>query len=139
MVRNSKDSEYNTMKKKWSKNWVSSKQPRKQRKYRAKAPLHVRRKMISAHLVKELVKTHKKRSFPVRKGDKVKVLRGEFKGTIGEIEKVDRKKLKLHVKGVEKKKREGVAQTKIPVDPSNVILLSLNLSDKRRQAALTRK
>jgi len=127
------------MKKEWSKQWVSSKQPRKQRKYRAKAPLHIRRKMISAHLSKELAKEHKKRSFPIRKGDKVKVLRGAFKGTIGEIEKVDRKKLKLHIKGVEKKKREGTAQTKIPIDPSNVIILSLNLSDKRRQTALARK
>jgi len=127
------------MKKDWSKNWASSKQPRKQRKYRVNAPLHIKRKLVSAHLSEELRKQHKKRSFPVRKGDKVKVLRGVFKGTIGEIERVSYKKTKVYIKGVEKKKKDGTSQTKIPIDASNVIVLSLNLSDKRRQSALERK
>jgi large subunit ribosomal protein L24 len=127
------------MNKKWSKNWIASKQPRKQRKYRANAPLNIIRKLLSAHLVKELRKEHKKRSFPLRKGDKIKVLRGEFKGTIGEVEKVDYKKKKLYVKGVEKKKKDGTSQTKIPIDPSNTTILSLSLTDKKRRAALGRK
>jgi large subunit ribosomal protein L24 len=127
------------MKKDWSKNWTSSKQPRKQRKYRVNAPLHIKRKLVSAHLSEELRKQHKKRSFPIRKGDKVKVLRGAFKGTIGEIDRVSYKKTKVYVKGVEKKKKDGTSQTKIPLDASNVIILSLNLSDKRRQSALQRK
>ena len=75
----------------WSKSWASSKKPKKQRKYSAKAPLHVRHKLMSAHLSKELRLKYKKRSFPVRKKDKVKIFTGKFKGVIGEIESVDTK------------------------------------------------
>ena len=126
------------MKKKFSKKWKSSKQPRKQRKYRAKAPLHIRHKLMAAHLSKELRTKYKKRSFPVRKGDKVKVLRGQYKGTIGEIERVDMKNYKIYIKGVEKKKKEG-QKIQYPVTPSNVMILTLNLDDKKRVKALERK
>lgn len=126
------------MKKKFSRKWKSSKQPRKQRKYRAKAPLHLRHKMIASHLSKELRTKHKKRSFPVRKGDKVKILCGQFKGIIGEIERVDMKNYKVFVKGAERKKREG-QKMQYPINPSNIIILTLNLNDKKRVKALERK
>ncbi|MBD3263079.1 50S ribosomal protein L24 [Candidatus Woesearchaeota archaeon] len=126
------------MKKKFSKKWKSSKQPRKQRKYRANAPLHVRRKIMSAHLSKDLGKKYKKRSFPVRKGDKVKVLRGKHKGTIGKIEEIDRKRYKVFVQGAEKKKKEG-QKIRHPLSPSNLLILSLDTSDKKRVKALERK
>lgn len=55
---------------------VESSQPRKQRKFLFTAPFHLRRKMISAHLSKDLRKRFKIRSFPVRKGDEVMIVRG---------------------------------------------------------------
>jgi len=125
------------MKKKFSKSWKSSKQPRKQRKYRANAPLHIRHKLMAAHLSEELRKKHKKRSFPIRKGDKVKVLRGQFKGTIGEIEEVNLKKYKVYIKGAEIDKGEG-RKVRYPISPSNLVILTLNLDDKKRKAALER-
>ena len=57
------------MKKQFSTQWNASKQPRKQRKYLANAPLHKRHKFMSANLIKELRKKYGKRNFPVRKGD----------------------------------------------------------------------
>ena len=50
------------MKNKWYKNWKSSKQPRKQRKYRRNAPLHIRNKMMRAPLSKELRDKYKIRN-----------------------------------------------------------------------------
>ena len=44
------------MKSVFSKTWVRSKQPRKQRKYVANAPLHIKGKMVRAHLSKDLQK-----------------------------------------------------------------------------------
>ena len=79
------------MKQKFSKHWIGSKQPRKQRKYRANAPLHVRHKMISANLNKDLRKKYGKRSFPLRKADNVKIMRGEFKNKTGKVASVDLK------------------------------------------------
>ena len=68
------------MKQKFSIHWKSSKQPRKQRKYAANAPLHLRKKFVSANLSKDLRKKQGKRNIPLRKGDIVKIMRGKFKG-----------------------------------------------------------
>ena len=83
------------MKKKFSKSWVSSKKPRKKRKYRANAPLNIKRKFLSSHLSKELRDKYKIRNIPVRKNDKVKIVRGQFKGKTGKIIKVITKKSNL--------------------------------------------
>ncbi len=92
---------------------------------------------MAAHLSEELRKKHKKRSFPVRKKDKVKILRGQFKGIMGEIEEVNLKKYKVYVKGAEIDRGEG-RKIRYPISPSNLIILTLNLDDKRRKAALER-
>jgi large subunit ribosomal protein L24 len=126
------------MESKLSLSWIRSKQPRKQRKFIANAPIHKRRKMMAVHLNADLKKKYGKRSFPARIGDRVKVLRGQFKSTIGEIEKVDKVNYRLHVKGVEHKKSEGRTSF-YPIHPSNVVAISLKLEDKKRKAALERK
>jgi large subunit ribosomal protein L24 len=114
-----------------------SKKPRKQRKFLYNAPLHIRRKMISAHLSKELREKYKRRSFPLRKGDEVKVMRGEFKGTIGKIVRVDTKKYKVYVDTVKKKRSVGTEYL-VPVSPSNLMITKLNLEDKYRLKMLER-
>ena len=123
------------MKSLWSKTWVSSKQPRKQRKYRYNAPLHVKHKFLSALLSKDLRKKHGIRNFPLRSKDKVKIMRGKFKGVIGEVEKVLLKKGKVMVKGAEIKKEEGRI-IKYPITPSNTMIIELNLSDSKRKKAV---
>ncbi len=119
------------MKKDFSISWKSSVQPRKQRKYRYNSPLHMRKKMLAAHLSKELIKKHNKRSLPVSKGDKVKVMRGQFKGKVGVIEKVDRNNLRVYVEGIEMLKKDG-SKVKYSIDPSNLMITELKLEDKRR-------
>lgn len=114
-----------------------SKKPRKQRKFLKLAPLHIRRKMIAAHLSKELREKYKRRSIPVRKGDEVKIMRGEFKGMIGKIVKVDTKKYKVYV-DVAKKKRTIGTEYLVPISPGNLMVINLNLEDKYRQKMLER-
>lgn len=118
------------MKSAFSTHWKSSTQPRKQRKYRANAPIQTKRKLLSAALSKELKEMHKKNAMPVRIGDKVKIIRGNFKGTEGAIESIDMEKMKIAVSKVEITKKDG-SKTKVPVDPSNCVIVSLQ-SDKRR-------
>jgi len=110
---------------------VRSSLPRKQRKFLYTAPLHVRRKMISAHLSKELKQQLKKRSVSVRKGDEVEVMRGEHFGKKGKISRVDYKKYKVYVEGVTIKKSDGT-ERQVAVHPSNLKVLSMNLEDARR-------
>ena len=137
MASNSKTSKDNCvkMKKKFSKSWKSSKKPNKQRKYRSNAPLHIRGKFMHAHLSKELRDKYKKRSVRVRKGDSVKIVRGNFKGKVGKVERVDLKNLKIFVSGVDLTKSDGTKK-QIPIDPSNVVLTELNIEDKKRKARL---
>jgi len=123
---------------KFSETWKRSKQPRKQRKYRFNAPLHTKNKFLSSHLSKELKEKYNRRNITTRKEDKVKVLRGQFKGKIGKIERVDLKKTKVYITGMELIKKDG---TKVlyPIHPSNILITELNLDDKRRIKTLARK
>ncbi len=126
------------MKAKWKSCWKSSKQVRKQRKYRYNAPLHVKQKFMRSHLSRELRKKYGVRSVRVRAGDKVKVLRGQFKKKSGKVERVDLKYGKLYVTGVEMLKKDG-SKTLYPVDPSNVMIEELDLNDKMRRQKLEKK
>jgi large subunit ribosomal protein L24 len=126
------------MNKEFSNAWIGSRQPRKQRKYLANAPLHIRHKLMSAHLSKELRKKYGKRNFPLRKGDSVKVMRGEYKKKTGKIESVNMGKLKVLLEGVYKSKKDGT-KIKIHFQPSNLLITELNTDDKKRTEALNRK
>ena len=119
------------MKQKFSKSWKSSKQPRKQRKYRANAPLNIRRKFLSCNLSKELRKKHRKRSIVVRKEDKVKVMRGKFKGKQGKVLEVNYALSKIIIEGIQVKKQDG-SKVNIRLQPSNLQIIELNLDDKKR-------
>ena len=118
--------------------WKASKSPKKQRKYRYYAPLHIKQKLLRAHLSTELKKKHGKRSFSVKKGDKVKIVVGQYKGKTGKVERVDLKKSKVYIEGIDLLKKDG-SKTKYPLDPSNLILTELNLDDKMRNKVLERK
>ena len=115
----------------WSRFWNSSKNPGKQRKFVYHAPLHVRHKLISVQLSKELKAKYGKRNIPVKKGDEVIITTGEFKKKTGKIRKVDLKKLKVYIDGITRKKVEGT-DIQVPIDPSNLQIISLNLDDKKR-------
>ena len=125
------------MKKNWSPKWVGSSQPRKQRKYRYNAPLHIRRKFLSAHLSKELRERYGKRSVPLRKGDEVVVMKGGFRGFTGNVDRVDMSRSKVYIEGVKRKKVDG-SEITVPIDPSNVMITKLTLEDKMRQAVFER-
>jgi large subunit ribosomal protein L24 len=115
-----------------------SKKPRKQRKFLYEAPLHLRRKLMAAHLSPDLRKKYKTRSIPIRRGDEVEIMRGEFKGKKGKIMKVDLKKYKIYVEGITRRKTDGT-QALVPIHPSKIKILSLNLANKRRVKILERR
>jgi len=119
------------MKKKFSLKWKASKKPSKQRKYVANAPKHTKNKMLSSHLSKELKEKYGKRSMTLRKGDKVKVLRTQFKKKTGKVESVDTKKSRAYITGIEVVKKDG-SKALYPIHASNLIIEELNLEDKKR-------
>ncbi len=116
---------------------MKSKLPRKQRLERYSATHHVQHKFLGAHLGPELVKKHGVRSLPVRKGDKVKILRGDFSGMEGEVTRVDYKNAKIYVQGVTFAKADGT-QVQRPIHASKVTILTL-AEDARRNKVLERR
>jgi large subunit ribosomal protein L24 len=125
------------MKQEWSKNWKESIQPRKQRKYRFNAPLHIARNFLAAHLSKDLRKKYGIRAVIARKGDKVKIMRGQFKNKIGTIEDVSITFQKIAVEGATFNARDGKKKP-YPIHPSNLMIVELNLDDKKRKASIER-
>ena len=124
--------------KEFSKAWKSSKNPGKQRKYRIKSPLHIKRKLLSAHLSKELRKRYGKRNIVLRKGDKVKVLSGQFKKYENKVEIINITKSRIFVNGIEVTKKDG-SKKQVAIHPSNLMITELNLDDKLRMKILERK
>ena len=106
-----------------------TKQPRKKRLSLYNAPLHLRQKLVSAHLSKDLRAKEKKRSLPVRKGDKARVMRGRFKKREGKIVRVDLGRLCVFIEGVFQKKQGG-KEILAPIQPSNVMIIEL---EKRKE------
>ena len=118
--------------------WKNSTQPRKQRKYRYNAPLHVKQKFVHVHLSKDLRQKHGFRSIQVKKGDKVKILRGGFKGKDGKVDRVSLKREKVYVLGLENIRKEGTRNL-VPITPSNLMIIKLDLTDKKRKQKLASK
>jgi large subunit ribosomal protein L24 len=125
------------MRKEFSTKWIGSKQPRKQRKYVYNAPLHTRHKLLSAHLSKDLRTKYGKRSVPVRKGDEVLVMRGNFKKKKAKITGVNLKRGKVFLENIQRTKKDG-SKVNVPFYPSNLMIMNLALEDKERIALLNR-
>jgi len=119
------------MKSKFSKTWNSSKQPRKQRKYIANAPHHLKRKLLGCALDKPLREKHNRRSIEVRKDDEVKIMRGKFSKKQGKVLIIDVKNSRVQIDGINRAKKDG---EKAPVwfHPSNLKIIRLDDTDNRR-------
>ena len=112
--------------------------PTKQRKMLYQAPDHVRHRLLAAHLSPELRATHIAKSFPVRSGDTIRVMRGDHKGLEGKITRIDLKKYRIYVEGLTREKVDGTTIF-VPVHPSKLMITRLNLDDKWRKKILERK
>ncbi|MFB6265763.1 MAG: 50S ribosomal protein L24 [Candidatus Nanohaloarchaea archaeon] len=119
------------MSKQWSPEWKSSKNPSKQRKYRENPPHHQRKKFLNARLAEDLQDKVGTGSIPVREGDRVEIMRGDFRGSAGEVEDIDTEEKKIYVEGVDRETVSG-SETAVPVRPSNLEIQALELEDERR-------
>ena len=86
---------------------------------------------VVERLAKDLQKKYKTRSMRLRKGDTVKIMRGDFKKKSGKIERLNIKDEKVYITGIELIKKEG-GKVLRPLKPSNLLIQELETSDKRR-------
>ncbi len=116
----------------------SSVKPKKQRRAMFNAANHERHKYFSAHLSAELRALHHTRALPIRKGDTVRIMRGDHKGFEGKVSRVDRKKYRVYAEGLTREKVDGTTIS-VPTHPSKTMLINLNVEDKWRKQILERK
>jgi large subunit ribosomal protein L24 len=112
-----------------------STQPRKERKTLYNLPVHLNRARIASHLDEPLLLKYNTRATTVRKGDTVRVLRGEYAGTTGKILEINTRTRKVTVDGVTITKADATQKPR-PIDPSNLVITKLDLTDPLRRAKL---
>lgn len=130
---------------------VKSMKPTKQRKAHFNAPLHEKRKRISARL--QLDKPDSRfdgvRTVTVRVGDTVRVTRGDLSNggkrhggkrgndpLTGPVIRIDSEKGRLYIEGAKASKADNKEEA-VPVHSSNVVVVRLDETDKLRVQQLT--
>jgi len=92
---------------------------------------HKRDKFLGANLSENLREQHSRRSMRVIKWDTVRILRGEYVGIEGKVEKVNTERSTLSIEGVQREKIRG-GNVKVQIHASNVQIISLNTDDEYR-------
>merc|ERR1711970_1683646 len=119
-------------------NKMGSSDRSKSRKRHFSAPSHIRRRLMSAPLSKELKQKYGVRSMPIRKDDEVMVVRGHFKGQqVGKVVQCYRSKFRIYIERIQREKANG-ATVNVGIHPSKVIIVKLKM-DKDRKAILDRR
>merc|ERR1719213_1105404 len=95
----------------------------KSRKRHFSAPSHIRRRLMSAPLSKELRTKYGVRSMPIRKDDEVQVVRGHYKGQqVGKIVQCYRKKFRVYIERIQREKANGATvKLKMDKDRKNIL------------------
>lgn len=95
------------------------------------ASLTLQHTLMAGHLSKELRTKYSRRSAPIRVGDTVKVLRGDYKGKTGTINQVDRARNNVFIQGLMRKKADG-KEAFLAFRPSNLLITAVDAKDKKR-------
>ncbi|MFW9973912.1 MAG: 50S ribosomal protein L24 [Candidatus Thorarchaeota archaeon] len=108
-----------------------SKSPRKQRKRVQKAAMHERKNILKCRLDEFLQEEYGLRSLVVKKGDLVRIMRGQFRDTEGKVTQVSYKRGVVFLDNTTITKADG-KEASVPVHPSNLMLVKLELNDERK-------
>ncbi len=115
-------------------------QPRKQRKSHFKAEYHIRNRKMTAPLSHALREKYGVRRLPIHRNDKVTVFKNKSldEEIKGKVIRVLPQRYAVHIEGHSKEKADGTIVS-FPVHPSNIVITSLNLRDKKRRAIIQRR
>ncbi|MGY5872434.1 MAG: 50S ribosomal protein L24 [Candidatus Thorarchaeota archaeon] len=111
---------------------ISSKSPGKQRKKLYTSPVHANKKRLKCRIDEFLQEEYGLRSLVVKTGDLVKIMRGQFRDTEGKIIRVDYKNIRVYLDSATVTKADG-KEANIPIHPSNIMIVKLELDDERKQ------
>jgi large subunit ribosomal protein L24 len=110
---------------------LSSKAPRKQRRRILNAPIHERKNLLKARLDEFLQEEYGLRSLVVKKGDLVRIMRGQFRDTESKVTLVSYRKGVVYLDNTTITKADG-KEAAVPIHPSNIMLVKLEMDDERK-------
>jgi large subunit ribosomal protein L24 len=93
---------------------------------------------MAAPLSPELTASKGVKTLPVKKGDTVRVVRGDHIGFEGKVNRVDLKRYRIFLEGLTREKVDGT-NIFVSVHPSKVMIKNLKLDDKWRKVIVERK
>ena len=108
------------------------------RKRRYNAPIHKKRKFVSAPLSPNLRAEHGTRSMTVIVDDTVSITKGDRRFAEGKVLRVDNKSSRIYIEGVTRSRLDG-STVQIPIRPDNVMITRLNMDDPWRRRIMERK
>jgi large subunit ribosomal protein L24 len=88
--------------------------------------------MLRCRLDDSLREEYGLRSLGIKKGDLVRIMRGQFRDTEGKVLGVDYRAIRVLVDGASTTKSDG-KEAKIPLHPSSLMLVKLELNDERKK------
>jgi large subunit ribosomal protein L24 len=100
-------------------------------------PKHMTERMLRSPLSRALREKYGRRNVRVIAGDTIKVMRGEYSGIEGKVEKVNMERGSLAIEGIQREKVRG-GNVKVEINSTNVVVTDLDLDDKLRQALIQR-
>jgi large subunit ribosomal protein L24 len=100
-------------------------------------PKHLTERKLRSPLSRSLREKFGRRNLRVIAGDTIKVIRGEYSGIEGKVEKVNMKRGSLAIEGIQREKVRG-GHVKVAINSTNVAITDLDLDDKYRQALIQR-
>ncbi len=110
---------------------TSSKSPGKQRRQVRTASLHERKSLLKCRLDEFLQEEYGLRSLVIKKGDLVRIMRGQFRDTEGKVTSVSYKRGLVFLDNTTITKADG-KEASVPIHPSNLMLVKLELDDDRK-------
>lgn len=99
---------------------------------------HLTYKSCAVRLGRELRAKYGFRNLPVKVGDRVIIIKGDYKGVEGDVNRVSRGRGRVYVSGVYRENARG-EQRLIPIPVNSVILIKVDEKDKWRQRIIERK
>lgn len=88
--------------------------------------------MLKCKLDEFLQEEHGIKTLVVKKGDLVKIMRGQFRDTEAKVTRVDYKDIRVYLDSAVVTKADG-KEAPVPVHPSNLMIVKLELDDERKK------
>jgi len=88
--------------------------------------------MLKSRLDEFLQEEYGIRSMVIKKGDLVRIMRGQYRDTEGKVTGVDYRAIRVYLENATVTKADG-KEANVPIHPSNLMLVKLELDDDRKK------